>query len=141
MNSHMPEPLRIPVPAGTLARLKAEADRIGEDFQEYTNRLAAEIRQEIQRGVLAPTSKHIDPSDRPQIRREDREAILRALRSYAANRDVDEEPIILVVESPFPKPRQRSLLELRGLGAEKWQGVDPVQYVEGLRNEWEVREH
>jgi hypothetical protein len=32
--------------------------------------------------------------------------------------------------------QQRSLLELEGLGAEIWQGVDAQKYVDDLRNEW-----
>jgi hypothetical protein len=34
------------------------------------------------------------------------------------------------------RPR-RSLMELRGLGKEIWAGVDPVEYVRGLRAEWD----
>jgi hypothetical protein len=35
------------------------------------------------------------------------------------------------------EPRERSILELRGLGAEIWHGVDAQQYVNELRDEWE----
>jgi hypothetical protein len=31
----------------------------------------------------------------------------------------------------------RSLLELEGLGAEIWEGVDAQEYVDELRDEWE----
>jgi hypothetical protein len=34
---------------------------------------------------------------------------------------------------------QRSLLELEGLGAEIWQGIDAQRYVDELRNEWDHR--
>ncbi|GIX49168.1 MAG: hypothetical protein KatS3mg131_3379 [Candidatus Tectimicrobiota bacterium] len=34
---------------------------------------------------------------------------------------------------------QRSLLELEGLGAEIWQGIDAQQYVDELRKEWDHR--
>jgi len=34
---------------------------------------------------------------------------------------------------------QRSLLELEGLGAEIWQGIDAQQYVDELRQEWDQR--
>jgi len=34
--------------------------------------------------------------------------------------------------------RVRSLLELEGLGAEIWTGVDPVGYVRQLRDEWDA---
>jgi hypothetical protein len=33
----------------------------------------------------------------------------------------------------------RSLLELEGLGAEIWQGIDPQGYVDELRKEWHQR--
>ena len=36
-------------------------------------------------------------------------------------------------------PQQRSLLELEGLGAEIWQGIDAQQYVNELRKEWDHR--
>jgi hypothetical protein len=35
--------------------------------------------------------------------------------------------------------RQRSLLDLEGLGAEIWDGADAQQHVDALRNEWENR--
>jgi hypothetical protein len=34
-------------------------------------------------------------------------------------------------------PAERSLLELEGLGAELWQGIEAQQYVDQLRDEWE----
>lgn len=37
------------------------------------------------------------------------------------------------------KPKNRSLLELEGLGAEIWEGVDAQEYVDELRDEWEVQ--
>jgi hypothetical protein len=38
-----------------------------------------------------------------------------------------------------PPAQERSLLELEGLGAEIWQGVDAQEYVNGLRSEWDAR--
>ena len=35
------------------------------------------------------------------------------------------------------KPGKRSILELRGLGKEIWEGVDAQEHVEGLRKEWD----
>lgn len=35
------------------------------------------------------------------------------------------------------KGASRSLLELHGLGSEVWQGVDAVDYVRSLRDEWD----
>jgi hypothetical protein len=38
-----------------------------------------------------------------------------------------------------PEEHQRSLLELEGLGAEIWQGIDAQEYVNELRKEWDHR--
>jgi hypothetical protein len=35
--------------------------------------------------------------------------------------------------------QKRSLLELEGLGAEIWQGIDAQEYVNKLRQEWDHR--
>ncbi len=37
---------------------------------------------------------------------------------------------------PGPQP-QRSIMELHGLGAHIWKGVDPQEYIDRLRDEWE----
>lgn len=37
------------------------------------------------------------------------------------------------------QPKKRSIMELHGLGAEIWEGIDPDEYVNELRNEWEHR--
>ncbi|NOT55364.1 MAG: hypothetical protein HOP18_12220 [Deltaproteobacteria bacterium] len=37
------------------------------------------------------------------------------------------------------EPRPRSLLELEGVGAEIWEGIDAQQYVNALRKEWDHR--
>ena len=39
----------------------------------------------------------------------------------------------------FPHHGERSLLELEGLGAQLWQGVDAQEYVDELRREWDHR--
>lgn len=36
-------------------------------------------------------------------------------------------------------PIKRSLLELAGLGAEIWQGIDAQEYVNQMRSEWDDR--
>jgi hypothetical protein len=36
-------------------------------------------------------------------------------------------------------PRRRSLMELEGLGAEIWQGIDAQEYVDQLRSEWDTK--
>jgi AbrB family looped-hinge helix DNA binding protein len=47
--------------------------------------------------------------------------------------EVTPEGIIL-----RPRPR-RAGARLRGLGSEMWQGLDPVEYVRQLRQEWDER--
>ena len=37
-------------------------------------------------------------------------------------------------------PKQHSIRELEGLGAEIWQGIDAQEYVNKLRSEWNNRE-
>lgn len=36
--------------------------------------------------------------------------------------------------------KKRSLMELHGLGASIWQGIDPQDYVDHLRKEWDHRQ-
>ena len=45
----------------------------------------------------------------------------------------------LVGRSKPESKKTRSLLELEGLGAEVWKGIDGQQYVDDLRNEWNHR--
>jgi hypothetical protein len=37
------------------------------------------------------------------------------------------------------EPKKHSILELAGLGAEVWQGIDPQEYINQLRSEWDER--
>lgn len=37
------------------------------------------------------------------------------------------------------EPKKHSILELAGLGAEVWQGIDPQEYINQLRTEWDDR--
>jgi hypothetical protein len=49
------------------------------------------------------------------------------------NRDLLERP------GKEPQKNKRSLMELHGLGAEIWQGIDAQEYVDELRKEWDHR--
>lgn len=42
-------------------------------------------------------------------------------------------------ETPQEARPKRSILELEGLGAEIWEGVDAQEYVNELRREWDHR--
>lgn len=43
-----------------------------------------------------------------------------------------------LAEAKIEKPK-RSIMELHGLGAEIWKGIDAQEYVNELRDEWEPR--
>jgi hypothetical protein len=43
-----------------------------------------------------------------------------------------------LAETQESKPK-RSIMELHGLGAEIWKGIDAQEYVNELRDEWEHR--
>jgi hypothetical protein len=57
------------------------------------------------------------------LSREQRRALLDVLQSELGNGDDDRV--------------RHSILELHGLGKEIWQGVNPNEYVNKLRDEWE----
>lgn len=38
-----------------------------------------------------------------------------------------------------PEEHKRSIMELHGLGAEIWEGIDAQEYVDELRKEWDHR--
>ncbi len=48
--------------------------------------------------------------------------------------DTLDEPVV-----PAPDRAKHSILELAGLGAEVWKGVDAQAYVNQIRNEWDTR--
>ena len=52
---------------------------------------------------------------------------------------IDEEICLTSVVLRQPWARRHSILELRGLGRETWQGVDPKKYIDELRDEWNTR--
>ncbi len=41
--------------------------------------------------------------------------------------------------APSAQPPKRSIMELHGLGAEIWHGIDAQAYVNALRDEWDER--
>jgi hypothetical protein len=50
-----------------------------------------------------------------------------------------ERIIAEAAESELGDSRCRSLLELEGLGAELWEGIDAQVYVDELRDEWSMK--
>jgi len=73
----------------------------------------------------------------PEIRRlyeEDIRPLPAAERLELVARIAQDLAIAQVDEAPA----KRSLLELEGLGAAIWTGVDPEGYVDELRDEWDT---
>jgi len=66
--------------------------------------------------------QHIKP-----LSQDERLKLLAKMAEGLANDEESEVPI------------KRSLTELEGLGAEVWEGINPDEYVNELRNEWEHR--
>ena len=57
---------------------------------------------------------------------------IRACFDYAASLAETADDLTTAPQDP----KKRSILELRGLGKEIWQGVDAQKYVDSLREEW-----
>ena len=48
--------------------------------------------------------------------------------------------LVDIVDAPAVQaPKKRNLLELAGLGAGIWEGIDAQEYVNQLRSEWDHR--
>ena len=65
------------------------------------------------------------------------EAIVDEIRTLS----VEERKALInvIVDSLTVPTKTRSLLELEGLGAEIWEGIDAQDYVNQLRSEWDHR--
>lgn len=57
-------------------------------------------------------------------------------RAVREHRSIAQQVIHLLEESAG-KPKLHSILELRGLGKELWNGVDPVKHVRAERDSWD----
>ena len=77
----------------------------------------------MQTKIEAIYQQHIRP-----LSKEERRKLLAKL---AEEFDTGKEKVKLL--------KKRSLLDLEGLGAEIWSGIDAQEYVEKLRDEWEHR--
>jgi hypothetical protein len=64
---------------------------------------------------------------------------IRALSASEQLRLVELIASKLAAEATREGQQQRSLLELEGLGADLWQGIDAQHYVDELRQEWDQR--
>jgi plasmid stability protein len=57
-------------------------------------------------------------------------------RARQQRRSLAQEVIHLLEQAVGP-PVPRSILELRGLGKDCWEGIDPVAYVRAERDSWD----
>jgi len=66
------------------------------------------------------------------------DALYRKLQARAKreHRSVAQEVKHLLTEA-LDTPKPLSILELRGLGKELWEGIDPAKYIEEERNSWD----
>ena len=77
----------------------------------------------MQTNIETIYQQHIKPlSNTEQIK------LLAKIAEELANNKEDIEP-----------NKKRSIMELHGLGAEIWEGIDAQEYVNELRDEWEHR--
>jgi hypothetical protein len=68
------------------------------------------------------------------------EALMQEIRALPVK---DRKQLITLIGDTFTESEQpekkHSLLELRGLGKEIWEGIDAKEYVDELRREWDHR--
>ena len=66
------------------------------------------------------------------------DALYESLRTRAKRerRSVAQEVIYLLAQAIEPEA-PRSIMELKGLGKECWEGIDPVAYVRAERDSWD----
>ena len=74
---------------------------------------------------MSSNTKNIYEEHIKLLPREQQLQLLNILRQELENGEANGKP--------------HSILELHGLGKEIWQGVDPKEYVNKLRDEWEER--
>ena len=47
------------------------------------------------------------------------------------------QQVIHLVSKAVDRPKSHSILELRGLGKEVWEGIDPAKYIREERDSWD----
>lgn len=57
-------------------------------------------------------------------------------RAQREHRSLTQE-VVHILERVAEEPILHSILELRGLGKELWEGIDPVDYVRAERDSWD----
>lgn len=57
-------------------------------------------------------------------------------RAEREHRSVAQQ-VVHLIETDLARAEPLSILELRGLGKELWQGIDPAAYIEAERSSWD----
>jgi len=57
-------------------------------------------------------------------------------RAERERRSLTQE-VVYILEKAAGKSKPLSILELRGLGKELWEGIDPVEYLREERDSWD----
>jgi plasmid stability protein len=57
-------------------------------------------------------------------------------RAERERRSLTQE-VVHLLERAAEEPKLHSILELRGLGKELWEGIDPVEHVRAERDSWD----
>ncbi len=57
-------------------------------------------------------------------------------RAEREHRSLSQQ-VVHLLEASAGEPKLHSLLDLRGLGKELWQGIDPVEHVRAERDSWD----
>ena len=66
------------------------------------------------------------------------EGLHRKLRASAKrNRRSVAQQVTQILSEALQSPREFSIMELRGLGKEIWQGIDAAEYVRRERDSWD----
>jgi len=57
-------------------------------------------------------------------------------RAQREHRSLAQE-VVHILEKAAEEPKLHSILELRGLGKELWEGIDPIEHVRAERDSWD----
>jgi plasmid stability protein len=57
-------------------------------------------------------------------------------RAQREHRSLTQE-VVHMLEKAAEEPKLHSILELRGLGKELWEGIDPIEHMRAERDSWD----
>ena len=62
------------------------------------------------------------------------EALIEAAKHLS---DEERKKLVEALRSPSESPQLRHITEMRGLGKDLWQGIDPQDYLNAERDSWD----